>query len=179
MVENSVKKEIEREFPDLFTTVSVGKWYKMDDEEFPLTYIFVTSTENNEVKGYGFMKGMWYNDTKINSYFTWADDPDLKLVLQNELYTEVKDLFEKEVIRRYGENWGIRKIKTDALGREINNSSLCVPFITEHLIWNENGPLYYEGNWAEVFPEEDYKTLKKENAEVLLSDLLGENIIID
>lgn len=180
IVNNEGRTKIKEEFPNLFPTVSIGKWYKVDDEEFfPKTYIFVTGIDDNGIKGYGFIDGVWYDNTKNSCVYTQANDPDLKLVLQSELDTEVRELFEEEVICRYGENWKIRKIKTDAFGRKSNNTALFVPCVEVFDIWNENGQLYYKGNWAEVFPEEEFRTLKKKNAEILLSSLIGEEIRIN
>ena len=178
------KKEIEKEFPEAFpkVKVEVGNWYKMDHEDFSLTYIFVTSIENNEVKGYGFINGVWYNNTKSNIYYTWADDPDLKLVEDPRNEKELVELFQKEAeIRGLVEGVHIKSIWINNGG---DKSTLPLgantTFYGNEIVNRGDGlyTLYENGEWAEPVKEKG-TVLKKRNAEILLSSLLEKEITIE
>ena len=72
---------------------------------------------------------------------------------------EVRGLFEKHLIKRYGEDWKDVKIKECVYlnNSKALNSGILNVFIEESLygweVWSKNGCLFYKGKWAEVLEE--------------------------
>lgn len=74
----------------------------------------------------------------------------------------IKQLFEKEAERRYGKDWMNIKIKECVFNKEtlyLNKGVLSVYFYGKR-IWNKNGCIFNNGEWAEIKREPDFRPFK-------------------
>ena len=175
---NDLQKEIKREFPEAFPKVEVGNWYTINDSRFHDTFLYITDVQNNKFKSYGFIDGEWYDNTNNNDIsLVTADDPSLRLATQREIEEYISGLFQKEAERR-GLVEGVH-IKSIWL----NNHKSIFPLGANNTFYgNELAnrdrnvyTLYRDGEWAEPVKG---TVLKKRNAEIILSSLLGEEVTI-
>src|SRR5699024_9517698 len=77
---------------------------------------------------------------------------------------EVIEAFEKESVRRLGEDGRDAKLKTNAKGATIHvNTGRHQSKIIKNkhkgwIVWNKNGIVYFEGKWAEKLEEPKFTT---------------------
>lgn len=96
-----------------------------------------------------FLNGEFVDDIACIRPFLWREATE----------EEVIQAFEKECVRRLGEDWKEVKLKTHANGGTIhvNTGRHKLKIIkNKHkgwIVWNKNGIVYYEGKWAEKLEE--------------------------
>lgn len=97
----------------------------------------------------GFLNGVFFNDISCLNPETWREATE----------EEVIEAFEKECVRRLGEDWREVKLKAHSYkGRASLNTGDCTPLIMKDdlggwIVWNKNGCVYYDGKWAEKLEE--------------------------
>lgn len=126
--------------------LEVGKSYFRD--RYDVIWIVINRVNNDD--NYGFIDGKWEEKIPCSDH-RWREATD----------EEVKQALEKEIIRRYGENWRDVKIKKDIYPHGVPslNKGKYRSYIGQSVegwtVGNHNGYLFYKGIWAEKL--EDYE----------------------
>lgn len=148
-------ERIEKELPELFA-IQVGKWYKRSEWPYGEGLWFNDGESGDKYcphKSYGFSgrSGEFSESCIRNLSGCIPADPK-----------EVEHAFERELVRRYGEDWRNVKIKAHADGDHCNNLGDCylVIDIEDCQVFNKNGLLFDNGKWAEPL-----NVMTKEEAE--------------
>ena len=107
---------------------------------------------------YGFYIGDW--DDKIPCYTpgNWREATD----------EEVRSALEKEIIRRFGENWqDVKIVKSIGIAPYGDNDGEFHSGIFEDneqggwVVWNKNGRLFHKGEWADPMEESEFEPFQK------------------
>lgn len=104
----------------------------------------------------------WNSGFYVNNFSTslLCSNP---LQWQEASSKQVREAFEKELVRRYGEDWRNVKIKEcmyNKRNERLNTYSYGIyikkNYTSTWTVWNKNGCLYNNGKWAEVLEEPKY-----------------------
>ncbi|HAY3545115.1 TPA: hypothetical protein JRX92_003516 [Elizabethkingia anophelis] len=163
---NEWKEKLEEWFPKVFEQkCEVGKWYWASEKaKREKTYLFFNNGKNIT---YGFAwNGEW------NKYLNHGG---FEITGIEATRTELEEVFTRELIRRYGQNWKNIKVKKcmETQTSIYANTGSYMPVINTYgitQIWSSNGCLYKDGKWADVNVEL-LPRLPKEPVEVSKSDI--------
>ena len=151
------KQRIEKELPDLFNKLEVGKWYKINRNRLD-DKIALVLFQGNGVKTYGFChSGEWSDD--YGSYDTFINTSYIHTLATEE---EVKTALVNEAVKR-GFELG-KKVKWDFNGFEGYKCSNITKDNFEYFL-NKNklelscGIIFDNGKWATLITEPTEKEL--------------------
>ena len=155
-------KTVEIKIPEGFELKQEGNTYKVVEEEFKLKvgedYVDINSPDkvvidrvgdsgNLALFGSGFCKNILCSNPNC-----WRKATE----------EEVIKAFEKECVRKYGEDWKNIKIKECMLNKTSSLTNKCRNIVgidktlSGWIVWNKNGCLYYKGEWAEKLEESKF-----------------------
>ncbi|UTG62444.1 hypothetical protein J2O09_05670 [Elizabethkingia anophelis] len=163
---NEWKEKLEEWFPKVFEQkCEVGKWYWASEKaKREKTFLFFNNGKNTTY-GFGWVGG-W------NNYINHGGG---RITGVEATKVELEEVFTRELIRRYGQNWKNIKVKK-CMEKQISihtNTGIYIPVINTYgitQIWSSNGCLYKDGKWADVNVEL-LPRLPKELVEVSKSDI--------
>lgn len=185
-VSRELSLEIEKQYPELFNKLEVGKWYKLEKNNslFCLTsFSFVNQT----AYGYGFIEDGWIENIEENSPYCMANFAHIQNLIEAS-DEEVKIALEKEATKR-GFVRGAKFI-------DFKGNECIVERIHFYVFYYENAELKHEfnmagqsqgavfykcGKFATVIPTPKKKQLSLEEAKNIIADKLNttkENIEI-
>lgn len=155
-----MKTKFEKEFPELFKSkLTAGRWYKGNVDFDSL--IFITEIENagyyNRVYYYGFISNTYRKGDYIANRAHEAS-------LVPATTEEVESALEKEIIKRFGEDWKNANIKECLWhGESDTNCGFNAPIVltSDNLAWNRNGCILKDGIFAEPLIEKTIITKEK------------------
>lgn len=152
------KQRIEKEFPELFKTeFKLNKWYKTSGESL----FFLTHFDGQKNKGYGFNSCKSYSDVRGDyGFFGYKEN-----IISEATLEEVESAIEKEIIKRFGEDWENAKIEAHADGEPWIRNGLNKGFfdsgIGKNKVFSKHGVLYSNGVFAEPLKEKTIITKGK------------------
>ncbi|HFK5582156.1 TPA: hypothetical protein ACG0AV_002086 [Elizabethkingia anophelis] len=176
---NEWKEKLEEWFPTVFEQkCEVGKWYWASEEaRRNKTFLFYYSG-NEFTYGWGYNK-LWSKTLRIGRF-------PFGIEATNE---DLRDVFAKEVIERYGENWNSVKVKEcmDNKASTLVNAGVFLPVLNTYntiQIWSSNGCLYKDGKWADMnvellprLPKEPVKVSKSDIAKLMNVEVTNLKIV--
>lgn len=182
-----VALEIERQHPELFNKLEVGKWYKLEKNNslFCLTsFSFINQT----AYGYGFIEDGWIENIEENSPYCMANFAHIQNLIEAS-DEEVKIALEKEATKR-GFVQGAKFIDCNGDEQTFNRINFYVikygkiynPLNKFNIAGQSAGAVIFrKGTWATVIPTPEKKCLSLEEAKNIIADKLNttkENIEI-
>lgn len=130
-------------FPDAFKKeLKKGYWYWSDKKaKKSKSFLFLY---NGKSKTYGFgWNSKWYDNLKIGTSIATEIEATSE---------EVYNMFQRELIKRYGEDWKNIKIDKCLFHGEIDLNKECyvecISVFENGRIWNMNGCIFDNGKWA-------------------------------
>lgn len=133
------KNKIKEWFPSVFNiNIEVGKWYKTKMGSI----YYINRRDGFVYYGYGFpFEGVYFKpNVKVKEY-------EFEELATRE---QVEELLINEAIKRYGRHWRELKIKTNNISY---NSFDYTPVYDNCSLWNYNGVIFKNGEWAELYKE--------------------------
>lgn len=168
------KKRIESEFPEAFPkALQLGKWYKFYYHYEPnilRALLFITIIDGDEAWfNYGidvseeenvWLEKDWYN--KGHKFIECTPE-------------EVCAALEKEIIKRFGEDWENAKIEAHAdgghwIGNGLNKGGFASG-IGKHKVFSKHGVLYSNGVFAKPLPIEKTVITREKALKILAKKL--------